>query len=84
MNPITTVTDRGQTSIPADLRKKFKLEKGQKLSWEPYSDKAIIIHITSSEPKERGAHVVRGICKHRFREMDTDQYMAFIREGEQD
>ena len=29
----TTLTDRGQTAVPAKIRKRFQLKAGQKLEW---------------------------------------------------
>ena len=29
----TTVTERGQTAVPAKIRKRFGIRKGQKLEW---------------------------------------------------
>jgi len=35
---ICTLTERGQISIPASLRRKMHLKAGQKLRWEPVSE----------------------------------------------
>ena len=35
---VTTVTERGQVSIPADVRKTLHLEPGMKLVWQLISD----------------------------------------------
>lgn len=39
---LSTVTERGQTAIPAKIRKKFGLKKGQKIEW---IEDGRIIHI---------------------------------------
>ncbi len=39
----TTLTDRGQTAIPARIRKRFNLKTGQKLAWVDDGD---IIFVT--------------------------------------
>ena len=31
---VSVITERGQVSIPADLRKQLRLRKGQRLAWE--------------------------------------------------
>ena len=35
---VTTVTERGQVSIPAAVRKRLNLTPGQRVTWEPISD----------------------------------------------
>ena len=36
---ITTVTERGQVSIPSEIRKQLGLEPGQRLEWVVVSDR---------------------------------------------
>ena len=38
---VTVVTERGQVSIPAELRKALGLTKGQRLIWERVSDREL-------------------------------------------
>ena len=35
---VSTLTERGQISMPASLRRKMHLKAGQKLRWEPISE----------------------------------------------
>jgi AbrB family looped-hinge helix DNA binding protein len=44
----TVVTERGQTSIPAHLRKEMGLGRGKRLVWEKVSDEEIRIWVRPS------------------------------------
>jgi len=35
---MTVITERGQTSIPAQIRKQLNLKPGQKLRWQKVAD----------------------------------------------
>lgn len=80
---VTTLTERGQISIPADFRAELGLKPGDKLLWSTSGDKALLI--TSYEvPKRKGAKAMLGYAK-TFREtMSTAEWMKILREGEED
>jgi AbrB family looped-hinge helix DNA binding protein len=40
--PVTTVTSKGQITIPARVRKKLGLEQGSKVSFEPFEETFIL------------------------------------------
>lgn len=46
----STVTERGQVSIPAAIRKSMALDAGQKVVWEKVSDQEVRIHVLKDEP----------------------------------
>jgi AbrB family looped-hinge helix DNA binding protein len=79
----TTVTERGQVSIPADLRKSMALDAGQKLVWEKISDEEVRIHVLKDKPDPLSmlgyGPKVRGEPAR-----TTDAWMRELREGEQD
>ena len=81
--PITTLTERGQTSVPASLREGLAMYAGQKLMWEQVSDhECRVIVIKRGKPK--GAKAMLGFAR-RFRPDDirtTAQWMTELREGE--
>lgn len=81
-NEITVVTDRGQVSIPARLRRELALAKGQKLLWEKAGEREIRVIVLES-PAPRGAEAMRGFAR-RFRldPKTTAEWMAELREGE--
>ena len=78
---ISVVTERGQVSIPAQLRKELSLEKGQQLLWEKTGEHEIRVTVLP-ERKPRGAMAMLGFAK-RFRQTRrTEDWMAELREGE--
>lgn len=79
---ITVLTDRGQTSVPADLRRELKLVTGQRLRWERVADDELRVRVLpGGEP--RGAEAMRGFAR-RFRKTPraTADWMRELREGE--
>lgn len=80
---ITVVTERGQISIPASIRKELNLKPGQALIWEKLSDRECLVRIPQKK-KPLGAKAMLGFAA-RFRGekgMPTDKWMAILREGE--
>jgi len=58
----TTLTKRGQVSVPASLRKELRLKPGQPLLWEKISDDECRVRIV--RPREAGsARSMRGFMK---------------------
>lgn len=79
---VTVVTDRGQVSIPAHLRKELELAKGQRLLWLRSGERELrIVVLEPSAP--RGAQAMRGFAR-RFRAepRTTAEWMAELRAGE--
>ncbi|MEE8526784.1 MAG: AbrB/MazE/SpoVT family DNA-binding domain-containing protein [Thermoanaerobaculia bacterium] len=79
---ITVVTDRGQVSIPAHLRKELALTKGQRLLWQKTGKRELkVVVLEPTTP--RGAQAMRGFAR-RFRadSRTTAEWMAELREGE--
>jgi AbrB family looped-hinge helix DNA binding protein len=78
---ISVVTERGQVSIPAQLRKQLGLEKGRRLLWEKTGEHEIrVVVLPEGEP--RGAMAMRGFAQ-RFRATrKTQDWMRELREGE--
>ncbi len=79
---ITVVTDRGQTSVPAPLRRELSLGKGQRLLWEKTGERELRV-IVLEDRSSPGAHAMRGFAR-RFRDepRTTESWMAELREGE--
>lgn len=80
---LTTLTERGQVSIPAALRKELRLRRGQPLLWEKVSDDECRIVIVR-ERKTGGAKSARGFMKRFHKDMPstTAGWMSLLREGE--
>ena len=77
---IAVVTERGQVSIPAHLRKELSLTRGQRLLWEKVSENELRVCVLRSS---QGARAMRGFAR-RFRptRRTTDEWMNVLREGE--
>lgn len=78
---ISVVTERGQVSIPAELRKELALGKGRRLLWEKAADSELrVVVLPEREPK--GSLAMLGFAR-RFRATrSTSDWMAELREGE--
>ena len=80
---VTVVTERGQTSIPAKIRKQMNLKPGQKLRWQKVGDNECrVFHDCSEETP--GPIAMLGFAR-KFNPQDartTDEWMRELREGE--
>jgi bifunctional DNA-binding transcriptional regulator/antitoxin component of YhaV-PrlF toxin-antitoxin module len=80
---VSVITERGQVSIPSQLRKELSLAKGQRLLWEKTGEHEIRVTVLP-EPERRGAMAMLGFAK-RFRPTRrTEDWMAELREGEKE
>jgi bifunctional DNA-binding transcriptional regulator/antitoxin component of YhaV-PrlF toxin-antitoxin module len=76
------ITERGQVSVPAGLRRAMGMRPGQKLHWEQVSDREI--RVSLHEEKPPGPLAVLGYAR-RIRETPprpTADWMRELREGE--
>ena len=79
---ITTLTTRGQVSMPAALRKEMRLQPGQHLIWEKVSDHECHVFI-QDEGRPAGAASMLGFArKFRKHPRKTRDWMKELREGE--
>ncbi|MGI8605002.1 MAG: AbrB/MazE/SpoVT family DNA-binding domain-containing protein [Verrucomicrobiales bacterium] len=81
----TTVTERGQTSIPARLRREMGLEPGRSLLWEKVSQtecRLIVQPRQTIKPDPIGA--IGFAQRHGLPVMGTDQWMKVLREGDEE
>lgn len=80
--PITVVTDRGQVSIPAELRRELQVRKGQRLLWEKVGEHEMRV-ILLEDRAPRGARAMRGFARSfRAEPRTTAQWMSELRAGE--
>lgn len=78
---VSVVTERGQVSIPAQLRKELGLEKGRRLLWEKSGDQEIRV-VVLPDTAPRGAMAMLGFAR-KFRPTRSSQdWMKELREGE--
>lgn len=47
----STLTERGQISVPASLRKSMKLQPGQKFRWQRISEREMRVSLETPEAK---------------------------------
>jgi len=78
---ITTLTDRGQTSIPAKIRKSLGLKPGAKLRWQEVSDHECRLVVDEKSP---GAESMRGYAASFRKTRSAAAWMRELREGETD
>ena len=79
---VTKLTERGQVSMPAFIRKKMGLLPGRKIIWKYISQNEIRLLISERKPKQKG--VMRGAMKkYQAGESGTTaDWMRVLREGE--
>ena len=80
---LTTLTERGQVSMPARLRRQLGLKPGQPLMWERVSDDECRVTIVRNREPD-AAKSMRGFMK-RFQKdqpKTTAGWMRLLREGE--
>jgi len=83
----TTLTERGQVSMPASLRKDLRLKPGQVLTWEKVSDEECRVRIVRHR-EPGGAKSMRGAMKPFLLDSNlpatTADWMKLLREGERE
>lgn len=78
----TMLTERGQTSVPAQLRKRMHLTPGTKLCWEEISEHECRLIVKQKTPGP-GARKMLGYAKRFRKTRPTHKWMQELREGEQ-
>ena len=73
----TKVTTRGQVSIPAEIRKKFRIEADTNLEWniEETSIRVVPVPkdpISAFRGKGRGVYTTQDLLKERIRERNSE------------
>jgi bifunctional DNA-binding transcriptional regulator/antitoxin component of YhaV-PrlF toxin-antitoxin module len=80
---ITTLTERGQTSVPAAIRKHLRLRPGCQLRWQEVSDHEcrLVIDDGTTGP---GAEAMLGYAAQFRPTRRSDDWMRELREGDRD
>jgi AbrB family looped-hinge helix DNA binding protein len=81
----TTITERGQVSIPAELRREMHLTAGQSVLWEKISAtecRLVVEPPAVIEPDPMGA--LNFAREHGLAQRRSDDVLAELREGEED
>ena len=79
---VTKVTDRGQTSIPAEIRNSLALKPGMSIVWELRDDALSCIVSVVQPPKRRDACAMLGFARSFRKTRTTAEWMAELRAGE--
>lgn len=78
---VTTLTERGQASLPASLRKEMGLKPGQRLRWQKLSSCEVRLLVESGNPIA-GPKAMLGFAKTFRRPRTTADWMKDLRAGE--
>jgi bifunctional DNA-binding transcriptional regulator/antitoxin component of YhaV-PrlF toxin-antitoxin module len=78
----TMLTERGQTSIPAPVRKHMRLTPGVKLRWQELSEHECRVIVQCRE-RGPGARAMLGYAKSFRKSRPTREWMIELRGGEQ-
>jgi AbrB family looped-hinge helix DNA binding protein len=78
---VTTVTERGQVSIPAEIREQLHIQPGQRLVWEKVSDSECRVRLRPGLPAP-GAVAMLGYAKRFRKARRTREWIAELREGD--
>ena len=77
----TLVTQRGQVSIPAEIRRRMKIEAGMRLVWT-VEDSGNCTVSAAKPLKPRGARAMLGYAATFRTSRPTREWMKELREGE--
>lgn len=77
----TIVTKRGQTSIPAPIRRALELETGESLAWEIATNGDIIVRVVRDKQRPDPEKML-GFAATFRRPQRTQEWMQLLREGE--
>jgi AbrB family looped-hinge helix DNA binding protein len=79
---VTTLTERGQASLPAALRKDLGLKPGDRLRWQKLSSREVRL-VIEPKGKVQGATAMLGFAKTFRRSRRTKEWMKDLRAGEE-
>lgn len=79
---VTVVTERGQVSIPAAIRKRMGLAAGRRVCWEVLSDRACRVTAVATARQHVGATAMLGFAKTFRKARTTAAWMRQLRSGE--
>lgn len=78
---VCTLTERGQISMPAALRRQMRLKAGQRLRWESVSETEVRIVVEAATPDPLSA-LGFGPKSRKSRARPTNDWMKELRAGE--
>ena len=79
----TTITERGQVSIPAELRREMQLTPGKTVCWEKISETECRLRVEIQPDVRPDPVAAIGFAKrHGLPQHSTEEWMKILREGE--
>ena len=78
---LTTLTERGQVSVPAELRRVAALKPGQTLSWDKISDREFRVTVLGG-PRDINPRAALGMARSLSKHTTTAAWMRVLRAGE--
>jgi bifunctional DNA-binding transcriptional regulator/antitoxin component of YhaV-PrlF toxin-antitoxin module len=78
---VTTLTERGQASLPASLRKEMGLRPGNRLRWQKLSSREVRLLVESGK-QVAGPKAMLGFAKSFRSPRRTADWMRDLRAGE--
>ena len=82
-NSVTRVTERGQVSIPAAIRKSMRITPGTMLLWSRGQDPYTCVITIVRKPQRKGARAMLGYAATYSKPRTTAEWMKELREGEE-
>ena len=78
---VTRITDRGQISVPAQVRRRMRIEPGTRIVWQAVSDHECRITVQKAGTGE-GPLAVLGFARNFRQTRTTAEWMKELREGD--
>jgi AbrB family looped-hinge helix DNA binding protein len=78
---LTTLTERGQVSMPSAIRRQMGLRPGQPLLWKRISDHEVRVMVQCRAPGKSMRGFIKKLHKKKV-PVTTDDWMQILREGE--
>jgi len=78
---LTTLTERGQVSMPSAIRRQMGLRPGQQLLWKRVSDHEVRVTVQRRAPGKSMRGFIKKLHKKKV-PVTTDDWMQILREGE--
>lgn len=77
----TVLTERGQVSIPAQVRRHMHLRSGTKLRWQEISEHECRV-VVAQEGCGAGARAMLGYARQARKTRSTEEWIRELREGD--
>jgi len=74
----TTITDKYQTVVPSDLRKRLNIKKGKTLVWRIIQEGPVPLVLVLPQP-ENWSQYLSGLGKRVWQDADVDEYLQKIK-----